>query len=117
MKALLVEDASGKRSAIVLLPSGYIDRDAVGDPANIIVEMDEQENFSVRPLLRDEWERLQIIKEVNVKGDLLIRAIQFRDAKIIYERAKVELKDRLLNEMVTPNCDALTFLDFGSIIL
>ena len=99
------------------MPSGYIDRDAVGDPANIIVVIDDKDNISVRLLLTGEWNKLEIIKEVDIKGDFLIRALQFRNARIIYEQARVEFKERFSREMVTPDCDAFTFLDLGSVVL
>ncbi|MDP3792593.1 MAG: hypothetical protein Q8Q89_02585 [bacterium] len=115
MKALLLEDKSlclNKRSAILLLPSRKLEP-AVCDPANIIMELDG-ENLRVWVLSASEFASFRIVKEVDISSQLFLRALQYRNTRIVYEREKVEFKNCLMNEMVDSNCDALSFLDLGS---
>lgn len=119
MKALLVENSKGKtnRSVIVLLPSGEVEP-GIGDPANVALEFDSHSNdLRVWVILSDELLTFEIIKEIEISGQFLLKVLEYRNARIEYEGQKVELKDRLLNELVAPNCDALSFLDMGSIVL
>ena len=115
MKALLFESEKENRQAIVLLPSGAIEMEA-GEPANFIIEKDGL-GYSIRLLMAHDLAVLKMVRECEVSGSFFARALQFRVVRIAYERTKVEFKDLLLNEMITPNCDALTFLDFGSAVL
>lgn len=119
MKALLVEVKAlyrlNKRTAIILLPSGKLELEA-GDPASIIMEFDG-EDLSVRVLSASDFASFRVIKEINISSQLFIRALEYRNARIAYEREKVEFKDCLLHEIVDPNCDVLAFLDFGHIAL
>lgn len=119
MKALLVESKDLKkinhRSAIILLPSGKVEL-GLGDPASIIIESDD-DSHSVRILSANDFASFRVVKEVEISGRFLLAAIEYRNIRIDYERAKVEFKDKLLRLMITPNCDALSFLDIGSVIL
>lgn len=115
MKALLVEDTSGKenRPAIIFLPSGKLKPDH-GDPANVIIEA-EGDNLRVWVLNKDELldPPFKTIREVEINGRLFLKALDYRNARIEYGRRKVEFKNKLLHESVAPGCDALTFLNRG----
>ena len=117
MKALLVEDPNrkAKHSAIILLPSGAIELVA-GEPANVVIEKDE-ESYSIRFLTAHDVAVLKVVKEVDVRGHFLVEALKYRNARAEHEKAEAGFRDKLLNEMITPNCDALTFLDMGSVVL
>ena len=117
MKALLVESKDEKRWAMIFLPSGKIEIDA-GDPAGITVELDG-DNLRVFILTADELALFKVeeARAVDVGSRLFIKALEYRNIRVEYEREKLEFKVSLLNEMVTPNCDALTFLDTGSVVL
>lgn len=117
MKALLVESKDEKRQAIIFLPSGKIET-GPGDPASIIVELDG-DNLRAFILTADEFAlfKEKEAKAIDINSRLFLKALEYRNARIEYEREKVEFKDSLLREMVTPNCDAWTFLDLGPVVL
>jgi hypothetical protein len=119
MKALLVESKDLKknnyRSAIILLPSGKIEL-GLGDPASIIIESDGN-SHGVRILSANDFASFRVVKEVEITGRFLVEAMKYRNLRIEYERAEVEFKEKLMNLMVTPKCDALAFLDMGSVVL
>ena len=56
-------------------------------------------------------------KEVEITGRFLMDAIEYRNIRIECDRAKIDFKDRLQSLMLTPSCDALFFLDIGSVAL
>ena len=116
MKALLAEDQRGEKNRylIVLLPSGKTNPDA-GDPANVAIELDG-DNLRAWIILAWEMDSLQLVKEVEIDGRLLLRALEYMHAKIEYGRQEVELKDFLFSTMIDPNCDAMSFLNLGPII-
>lgn len=119
MKALLVEEKSlyslNKRTVIVLLPSGELEP-GVGDPANIAIAFYE-DNLRVWTPLAWELKQFKVVKEVEVNGQLLLKAVEYRNARIAYEQEKIEFKHCLINEMVDPHCDAFSFLELGSVAL
>ncbi|MDO8496147.1 MAG: hypothetical protein Q7S43_01695 [bacterium] len=119
MKALLVESKDLKktnyRSAIILLPSGKVES-GLRDPASIIIESDG-DSHSVRILSANDFASFRVVKEVEITGRFLMDAIEYRNIRIECDRAKIDFKDRLQSLMVTPNCDALFFLDIGSVAL
>jgi len=112
VKALLFESKNQKRSIVVLLPSGRFDP----NNSNIAIEIDG-DNLRAWILTASESESLKALREIDVSRKLFRMALDYRKARAEYEQKKVWFKDKLFNEMVTSNCDILSFLNKGSVAL
>lgn len=110
MKAVLAESKDKKklRSVIIFLTSGKVGVKP-GDPASIAVEL-ERDNIRVWEILPWEVDLFQVIKEIEVDGSLLLKVLDYRNAAVEHGYRQVELKNRLIDEMITPHCDTWTFL-------
>lgn len=126
MKALLVERHDHRYNRRDVFPSdkaaiilSFLEKTdlSYGDPANIAIELLDNDNLRIWTLTAEEFAKYEVIREIDIDDKILIKALAYKTARIEYERTKVEFKDQLSKEMITPHCDAYLFLDMGSVIL
>jgi hypothetical protein len=111
VKAFLAESKDQTRHVILLLPTGKMKTEK-GDPANLVIELND-DSLRVFILTESELIFFNLGQEVEIANDIYFEAMGCLNSRIELERKRIELVNRLSDEIVAPSQDAWSYLMSG----
>ena len=115
MKALLIEDSRLKKnfSALVLSENGKINQES----SPFISISLGRNDFVFVELSYDQLCSFEKILEFDIDEDLVLKILDTCVAKVRYNKLDLALRIALQNKIIKPNCDLMSYLEFGSVLL